>query len=163
MDNITNASKDLLESSDEFITGIYKEIAARVFRCHLRKASKEDDIVNGIDYHCYKGSLQFKELKSGLDRSCFDLRKFPFETEAKNRYGQVQGGWIHHTNSDYLVFIRTIRQTKEWKAFVFDWRAMKDYIINNIRNPRMNSFGTAKNQMFDVEEIKDFLVSELNN
>jgi hypothetical protein len=111
MDNISSTSqKDLAESSDKFITGVYKEIAKRAFKSHLRKANANDDITKGIDYYSCAGSIQFKELKSGIDRYCFDLEAWPFETEVKNKYGQIQKGWIYHTEAYYLIFIRTIEQ-----------------------------------------------------
>jgi hypothetical protein len=157
----TNYKKDLAESSDKFITGIYKEIAKRVWKSHLRKASLEDDIKKGIDYYSAAGSLQFKELKSDESRYCYDLESFPFETEARNKYGKLQSGWVHHTESDYLIFIRTIRPTGEWWAVVFDWRSMKNYILNNIKYSKMNRFSSAKNQMFSLKEIENFLIAKI--
>jgi hypothetical protein len=164
MDNISGTSqKDLAESSDKFITGVYKEIAKRAFKSHLRKASQEDDITKGIDYYSVAGTIQFKELKSGIDRYCFDLESWPFETEVKNKYGQIQKGWVYHTEARYLIFIRTIRITGEWWAVVFDWKKMREYILTNIRYSKINRFGSAKNQMFTKEELKDYLVEEINN
>jgi hypothetical protein len=161
MDNCTNASKDLSESNDKFITPIYKEIGKRAFKSHLRKADLIDDIQNGIDYYSAAGSLQFKELKSGIDRCCFDLEAWPFETEAKNKYGKIQKGWVWHTQSSFLVFIRTIRTTGEWWAIVFDWKKLQPYILANIEYSKVNRFGSAKNQMFSLEKLKDYLIVEI--
>jgi hypothetical protein len=163
MDNCTNAQKDLLESSDKFIKPIYKEIGKRAFKSHLIPASLKDDMQNGIDYFSAKGSIQFKELKSGIDRGCFNYEAWPFETEVKNKYGQIQKGWVYHTEADYLIIIRTIRTTGEWWAVVFDWKRMKYYIQESIKYSKINRFGSAKNQMFTKEELKDYLVAEINN
>jgi hypothetical protein len=160
MDNLTNSTKDLLESQDKFITRIYKKIAKQIWKSHLIPAKYEDDI-KGIDYYSSAGSIQFKELKSDESRYCFDFESFPFETEAKNKYGKSQGGWIHHTEADYLIFIRTIRPTGEWKAFIFNWNRMKSYVLENINNSKTNRFGSAKNQMFSKYQLKDYLIGEI--
>jgi hypothetical protein len=162
MDSISNSIEDLKASSDSFITQVYKEIAKKVWKSHLIKASIEDDY-KGIDYYLFNYSVQFKELKSGPDRGCFDLEAFPFETAAKNKYGNWSGGWVSHTEADYLVFIRTIRSTGEWRAFVFDWSKLKLFIVENTEKSYINRFGSAKNCMIKKERIKDFLVAELNN
>jgi hypothetical protein len=161
MDNISQSQKDLMESSDEFITNIYKEIAKITWKSRIRKASKEDDIQNGIDYYSANGTIQFKELKSEINRHCFDLESFPFETEVKNKYGKIQKGWIYHTEADFLVFIRTIRPTGEWKAFVFNWNKMKNYILANVEYSKANRFGSAKNKMFALEQLREFLVVKI--
>jgi hypothetical protein len=163
MDNLTNSTKDLSESQDKFITAIYKEIAKKVWKSHLRPAKYDDDIIKGIDYYSVAGSIQFKELKSDETRYCFNLESWPFETEAKNKYGKSQSGWIYHTEADYLIFIRTIRPTGEWKAFIFDWNKMRPYIFENINNSKANRFGSAKNQMFSKYQLRDYLIGELNN
>jgi hypothetical protein len=163
MDSITTAQKDLAESSDKFITGIYREIGKRVWKSHLRKADLKDDIEKGIDYYSAAGSLQFKELKSDESRYCYDLERFPFETEARNKYGKLQGGWVFDTYADYLIFIRTIRTTGEWWAVVFDWHTMKNYILENIGYSKMNRFGSAKNKMFSLKELEDFLIAKITN
>jgi hypothetical protein len=159
---MTNATADLAASTDKFITNVYKEIVRRLWKSHLIKASIEDDY-KGIDYYSCAGPIQFKELKSGIDRGCFDLESWPFETDAKNRYGKWAGGWVSHTNADFLIFIRTIRATGEWKAFIFDWCKMKNYILANIEHSWINRFGTAKNKMFSKRELSEYLVAELNN
>jgi hypothetical protein len=164
MDNISGTSqKDLAESSDKFITQIYKEIGKRAFKSHLIPASLKDDIQNGIDYYSAKGSIQFKELKSGEDRGCYDLEAWPFETEAKNKYGKIQKGWVWHTQSSFLVFIRTIRLTGEWWSVVFDWKKLQPYILANIKYSKVNRFGSAKNQMFFKEKLKEYLIAEIKN
>jgi hypothetical protein len=165
MDNISGTSqKYLSESSDKFITGVYKEIAKRAFKSHLRKADLIDDIQNGIDYYSVAGSLQVKELKSGSDRGCFDnYEKWPFESEVKNRNDTWQGGWIYHTEADFLIFIRTIRETGEWKCSIYDWKKLQPYILANIKYSKVNRFGSAKNQMFSKEELKEYLIAEIKN
>jgi hypothetical protein len=162
MDNTTNAKADLAASTDSFITQVYREIAKKVWKSHLIKANLDDDF-KGIDYYSCAGPIQFKELKSGPDRGCFDLESWPFETDAKNRYGKWSGGWVQHTEADYLVFIRTIRATGEWRAFIFDWKKLQTYILTNIDKSYINRFGSAKNKMFNKEELKEYLVAEINN
>jgi hypothetical protein len=162
MDNISGTSqKNLAESSDKFITSVYKEIAKRAFKSHLRKASQEDDIKNGIDYYSCAGSIQFKELKSGIDRGCFDLESWPFETDVKNKYGQIQKGWVWHTQSSFLVFIRTIRLTGEWKCSIYDWKKLQPYILANIEHSWINRFGSAKNKNFSKAELKEYIIGEI--
>jgi hypothetical protein len=162
MDNITNAQADLLSSKDDFIVSIYKEIVKQVLKSHLIKADLYDDF-KGIDYYSAKGSIQFKELKSDETRYCYDREDWPFETAAKNKFGQLQKGWIYHTNSYFLIFIRTIRSTGEWKASVYNWKEMQPFIIKNIEKSYINRFGSAQNCMINKDKIKDFLVAELNN
>jgi hypothetical protein len=62
-----------------------------------------------------------------------------------------------------LIFIRTIRATGEWRAFIFDWRKMKNYILVNIERSWINRFGTAKNKMFNKKELKEYLIAEIKN
>jgi hypothetical protein len=161
MDSITNSQSDLLESKDSFILPVYKEIGKVVWKSHLRPASLEDDLRKGIDCYSAAGTIQFKELKSDTSRYCFDLESFPFETEVKNKYGKIQKGWVYHTEADYLIFIRTIRTIREWWAVVFDWGKMKNYILSNIKYSKDNRWGTAQNQMFSIEELKDYLIGEI--
>jgi hypothetical protein len=162
MDNITNAQADLLSSQDGFIINVYKEIVKQVWRSHLIKADLYDDF-KGIDYFSAKGSIQFKELKSDETRYCYDREDWPFETAAKNKFGQLQKGWIYHTEADFLIFIRTIRATGEWRACVYDWRKLKLFIVENIDKSYINRFGSARNCMIKKERIKDFLVTDINN
>jgi hypothetical protein len=161
MDTISNATADLAASSDKFITSVYKEIARKTFRSHLIKADLYDDF-KGIDYYLFNYSVQFKELKSGPDRGCYDSNIFPFETEAKNRFGKFQNGWIYHTEADLLIFIRTIRSTGEWKASVYNWKELQPYILANVERSWINRFGSAKNKNFLKEELKKYLVAEIN-
>jgi hypothetical protein len=35
--------------------------------------------------------------------------------------------------------------------------------LNNIEYSWINRFGTAKNKMFNKEELKEYLVAEINN
>jgi hypothetical protein len=154
---------DLSASNDSFITAIYKDIAKKVWNSRLIKADYDDDI-KGIDYYCVAGNLQVKELKSGSDRGCFDdYKKWPFETAAKNRNGTWQGGWIYHTEADFLIFIRTIRETGEWKCSIYDWKKLQPYILANIERSWINRWGTAKNKMFSKKDIEEYLIAELNN
>jgi hypothetical protein len=162
MDSITNATADLAASTDKFITQVYKEIAKKVWKSHLIQAKIEDDYLKGIDYHCVSGSIQFKELKSGIDRGCFDREEWPFETEVRNRYGKFQKGWIYETSADFLIFIRSIRATGEWKAFVFDWKKLQPYILANVDKSYINRFGSAYNKMFSKKELEDYLIAEIN-
>jgi hypothetical protein len=162
MDSITNANFDLAASHDKFIVAVYKEIAKQAFKSHLITTSLDDDIQKGIDYRSAAGTLQFKELKSGEDRGCFDLYAWPFETEVKNKYGQPQKGWVYHTEADYLVFIRTIRATGEWWAVIFNWKKLQPYILANINYSKMNRFGSAKNKMFSKKELQEYIIKELN-
>jgi hypothetical protein len=162
MDNLSNAIADLAASQDKFIVSVYKEIARKIFKSHLIKADLSDDYLKGIDYYCVSGALQFKELKSGPDRGCFDLEAWPFETAAKNKYGQLQKGWIYETSADFLIFIRSIRATGEWKAFIFDWKKMRPYIIENSEKSYINRFGSAYNKMFSKKELEAYLIAEIN-
>jgi hypothetical protein len=162
MDTISNSIEDLKASSDKFITQVYKEIAKKIFKSHLIKADLSDDF-KGIDYFSAKGSIQFKELKSDETRYCYDREDWPFETAAKNKFGQLQEGWIYHTEADFLIFIRTIRATGEWRACIYDWSKLKLFIMANIDKSYTNRFGSAKNCMINKDKIKDFLITEINN
>jgi hypothetical protein len=163
MDCITNSTKDLSESSDEFITSVYKEIAKKIWKSRIRKANLEDDIKNGIDYYLAKGTIQFKELKSDESRYLYNSDKFPFETEVKNKYGQWQKGWVWDTKADYLIFIRTIRPTGEWKCSIYDWKELQPYILANIERSWINRFNSAKNKNFLKKDIEKYLIAEINN
>jgi hypothetical protein len=163
MDNTSGTSqKDLSESHDKFITDIYKEIAKKVWKSRLRPASLEDDY-KGIDYYSAAGTIQFKELKSDETRYCFNLESFPFETEVRNKNGKWQGGWIQHTEADYLIFIRTIRPTGEWKCSIYNWKNLQPYILANIERSWINRFGSAKNKNFLKKDIEKYLIAEINN
>jgi hypothetical protein len=163
MDNVTNSQSDLTESSDKFITGVYKEIAEKAFKSRLKKANASDDITKGIDYYSCAGTIQFKELKTGADRGSFYLETWPFETDAKNQYGVWQRGWVWHTQSSFLVFIRTIRTTGEWKCSIYDWKKLQPYILANIEHSWPNRFGSAKNKNFSKKDLEKYLIAELNN
>jgi hypothetical protein len=162
MDNLTNAQLDLLASKDAFILSVYKDIAKRVWNSRLIKPEIDDDL-KGIDYWSSAGAIQFKELKSDISRSFYNSDSWPFETASKNKYGQWQGGWIYHTKADYLVFIRTIRDTREWKADIYDWKEMRPYILENIEDSYMNRFGSARNQKFTKDELYEYLIKEITN
>jgi hypothetical protein len=159
---MTNATADLAASQDDFIINVYKEIAKKVWKSRLIQASLDDDY-RGIDYYSCFGAVQFKELKSDETRYCYDREDWPFETEVRNKYGKWQSGWAKHTESDYLIFIRTIRATGDWRACVYDWNELKLFIMENIDKSYTNRFGSAKNCMINKDKIKKFLVAELNN
>jgi hypothetical protein len=160
MDSTTNSAKDLLSSKDDFITNVYKDIAKRTWNSRLINPELDDDL-KGVDYWSSAGSIQFKELKSDINRAFYDSDSWPFETAAKNKNGRWQGGWAYHTDADYLVFIRTIRDTKEWKASIYNWKEMRPYILNNIDDSYTNKFGTAKNQKFTKRELEEYLIKEI--
>jgi hypothetical protein len=162
MDSTTNARADLASSKDEFIVSAYKDIAKRVWNSRLIKPELNDDL-KGIDYWSSAGAIQFKELKSDISRSFYNSDSWPFETAAKNKNGKWAGGWVYHTNADYLVFIRTIRDTKEWKADVYNWKEMRPYILANIDESYTNRFGSARNQKFTKEELNEYLIKEITN
>jgi hypothetical protein len=162
MDNTTNALKDLAASNDTFITSVYSTIAKRIWNSRLIKADYQSDI-KGIDYISSKGTIQFKELKSDANRSYYDSDRLPFETASKNCNGQWQAGWIYHTEADYLVFIRTIRDTGEWRAVIYDWNKMKSYILENIDESYNNKFGSARNQSFYKEELKEYCIADISS
>lgn len=161
MDSITNAQSDLSASQDAFITSVYAAIAKKVWNSRLIKVSLEDDL-KGTDYKSSAGTIQFKELKSDIARSYYDSDSYPFEVAAKNRYGKWQHGWVYHTDARYLVFIRTIRDTKEWCASIYDWERMRPYILENIDTYYNNKYGSACNQKFYKEELKEYLTAEIN-
>jgi hypothetical protein len=162
MDNLTNAKSDLSASKDDFIVSVYKDIAKRVWNGRLIKPELNDDL-KGVDYWSSAGAIQFKELKSDITRSFYNSDSWPFETATKNKYGNWQGGWAYHTEADYLVFIRTIRATGEWKASIYNWKKMMPYILANIEESYTNRFGSARNQKFTKEELKEYLIKELTN
>lgn len=162
MDNLTNSQADLLSSKDDFILLVYKDIAKKVWKSRLIKPNLDDDL-KGVDYWSSAGAVQFKELKSDISRSFYNSDSWPFETASKNRYGDWQRGWVYHTEADYLVFIRTIRATGEWKASIYDWKRMMPYILENIDDSYINRFGSARNQKFTKDELKEYLVKEVNN
>jgi hypothetical protein len=157
---MTNSAEDLLSSKDNFIIQVYKDITKRVWNSRLIKPELDDDL-KGIDYWSSAGAIQFKELKSDINRSFYDSDSWPFETAAKNKNGDWIGGWVYHTNADYLVFIRTIRDTKEWKASIYNWREMRPYILSNIDESYKNKFGSAKNQKFTKKELEEYLITEI--